>query len=369
VTGTVPTLSSRALNRALLDRQFLLERTVRPPLEVIGRLVALQAQEPNWPYVGLWSRTENFTPADLHALLDDGRVVRSGLLRATMHLTTADDYRALRPLLQPVLDRTAGSSYFARNSAGLDPATLIASAHEALAGGTLPRRELARRLAERHPGRDGRRLAAEAELRSPLVHDPATGRWGAWGTRPSVAVTPAGAWLGRPTTPADPAELIRRYLAAFGPATVKDVQAWSGLTRLSEITATMCAVLRRYRDPGGAELLDLADTHLPSPDTPAPVRLLPAYDNLLLGHADRTRIISDEHRKQVMPGRAQVLPTVLIDGFARGTWTFKNQTLHITPFVPLSRAEHAAVEHEARHLLAFLGAEGLCLLAPPADHA
>ncbi|MFI9595945.1 winged helix DNA-binding domain-containing protein [Nonomuraea sp. NPDC052265] len=351
---SVTTLSSRALNRALLERQFLLKRTARPPLEVVKRLVAMQAQEPNWPYIGLWARVKGFVPAHLHALLEDRTVVRSGLLRATMHLAAADDYRAFRPLLQPVLDRTARSPYVAGNSAGLDPADLVAAARQELAGATLPRRELARRLADRYPGRDGRLLAAEAELRSPLVHDPETGGWGAWGTRRAVMVTPV-----EPAASGDLRELVRRYLAAFGPATVKDVQAWSGLTHLSEITATMHGELRPYRGPGGAVLLDLADLDLPDPDSPTSVRLLPAYDNLLLGHADRTRVIGDHDRRQVMPGRARVLPTLLIDGLVRGTWSVTRQALHITPFEPLSPADHAAVEDEADHLLEFVGVRRL----------
>ncbi|WP_216586945.1 winged helix DNA-binding domain-containing protein [Streptomyces brasiliscabiei] len=358
------TLSLRALNRALMDRQFLLARTDRTPLEVIGRLVALQAQEPNWPYVGLWSRIHAFTQSELTALLEDGQVVRSGLLRSTQHLATADDFRRLRPLLQPVLDRTAGSPHFTRNSTGLDAASLVAEGLDLLAGGTLSRKELARRLAERHPGRDGRILAGEVELRTPLVHDAATGAWGSWGNRSAVLVTPAEVRLGRPmATAATPTaakdsakELIRRYLAAFGPAGVKDVQAWSGLTRLTEVVAEMRTELRRYGGPDGRDLLDLADAELPDPETPAPVRLLPAFDNVLLGHADRTRVISDEDRKRVMPGQARVRPTFLVDGRVHGTWSLDAGTLRLTPFRPLRVTDRAALEQEADRLLPFVGA-------------
>jgi hypothetical protein len=187
----VSRLSRRALNRALLHRQFLVERTGRTPLEVIGHLVAMQAQEPNWPYVGLWSRIDGFTQAHLSVLLDERRVVRSGLLRSTQHLTAADDFRRLRPVLQPVLDRTARAPYFARASAGLDTASLVAAGSEILAAGTLPRRELGRLLASRYPGRDGKVLAGEVELRTPLVHTPETGAWGGWGTRTAISVTRA----------------------------------------------------------------------------------------------------------------------------------------------------------------------------------
>ncbi|UQS27384.1 winged helix DNA-binding domain-containing protein [Amycolatopsis thermalba] len=351
------TLSLRALNRALMDRQFLLRRTDRTPLEVIRHLVAVQAQEPNWAYVGLWSRIHAFTQSQLTALPADRQVVRSALLRSTQHLAAADDFRRLRPLLQPVLDRTAGSPHFSRNGTGPDPASLVAEGLELLAGGTLSRKELARRPAERHPGRDGRNLAGELELRTPLVHGVATGAWGSWGNRSGVSVTPAEAWLGQPmaATATAAKELIRRYLAAFGPAGVKDVQAWCGLTRLAEVVAEMRAELRRYSGPDGGELLDLADAELPDPETPAPVRLLPAFDNALLGHADRTRVISDEDRKRVMPGQARVRPTILVDGRVRGTWSLDAGTLWLTPFRPLRAADRAALEQEAERLLPFVG--------------
>lgn len=348
------TLSVRALNRALLDRQFLLRRTDRTPLDVVGRLVAVQAQEPNWAHVGLWSRIHDFTHAQLTALLEERRVVRSSLLRSTQHLVAADDFRRLRPVLQPVLDRTANSPYFARNNTGLD---LVAEGLDLLAGGTLSRKELARCLAERHPGRDGRILAGEVELRLPLVHGAATGAWGSWGNRSAVSVTPADAWLGQPmATPTRDSvkELIRRYLAAFGPAGVKDVQAWSGLTRLAEVVAEMRTELRCYTGPDGGELFDLADAGLPDPETPAPVRLLPAFDNALLGHADRTRIISDEDRRQVMPGQARVLPTFLVDGQVHGTWSLDGAALRLNPFRPVSPTDWAALEQEADRLLDFL---------------
>ncbi|WP_433509210.1 winged helix DNA-binding domain-containing protein [Nonomuraea sp. CA-143628] len=358
------TLSRRALNRALLGRQFLLARTDHTPLEVIGRLVALQAQEPNWPYVGLWNRIRDFTHAQLTTLLQDREVVRSGLLRSTQHLAAADDFRRLRPLLQPVLDRTARSAYFARDNAGLDTASLVATGLELLAGETTPRKELARRLAERHPGRDGRVLAGEVELRTPLIHNPAVGTWGSWGTRSAVSVTPAEIWLGRPMAPATAKDLVRRYLAAFGPAGVMDVQAWSGLTRLGEIVSGMRAELRHYRDPDGRELIDVADAELPDPDTPAPVRLLPAFDNALLGHADRSRIISHADRKRVMPGQARVRPTFLVDGQVHGSWSLQGDTLLLTPFRPLSATDQAALEQETKRLLPFVGGKNVSYSDP-----
>ncbi|SED39312.1 Winged helix DNA-binding domain-containing protein [Amycolatopsis tolypomycina] len=348
------TLSLRALNRALLQRQFLLARTDETPQAVLARLVAMQAQEPNWPFVGLWSRIRDFEHAGLTNLLADGRVVRSGLLRSTQHLAVAGDFRRFRPLLQPVLDRTASTVHFRRGNAGLDTGELVAAGLRILGGHAMPRRELARRLAAEHPGRDGRLLAAEVELRAAVVHDPATAGWGAWGTRSAVSVTAVGVGA-----PASAQELVRRYLAAFGPASVKDVQAWSGLTRLGEIVETMRGELRRHRDPHGRELVDLAGAELPDPDTPAPVRLLPGFDNVLLGHADRTRIISDEDRKRIMPGRALVRPAFLVDGRVHGSWSLSGGELRLTPFRPLPAAARAALEEEAQRLLPFVGGESV----------
>jgi hypothetical protein len=344
-------LSRRALNRALLQRQFLLERTDQAPLDVIRRLVALQAQEPNWPYLGLWSRIRGFTRTDLTTLLADRQVVRSSLLRGTQHIAAADDFRRLRPLLQPVLDRGANSPYFRRHRDQLSTEKLLADGRALLDAGPLARKALARHLAARHPGRDGRILAGEVELRIPLIHDPATASWGSWGNRSSITVTAVAVDTVGPTAIH---ELIRRYLAAFGPATVADVQAWSGLTRLNHVVADMGSELRHYTGPGGETLLDLPEAHLPDPHLPAPVRLLPAYDNVLLGHADRTRIVSDEDRKQVMPGRALVRPTILIDGFVHGTWSFIGGDLRLVPFRPLPAADRQALDDEVDRLLPIL---------------
>ncbi|MEU6661994.1 winged helix DNA-binding domain-containing protein [Streptomyces sp. NPDC046821] len=352
-----PQLSNRTLNRTLLQRQFLDVRTSRPALEVVEHLVALQGQEPNWPYLGLWTRLADFKHNELTALLDDRRVVRSAVLRSTQHLTSGDDYRWLRPVLQPVLDRTSRARYFTEQTAGLDLDELVTAGRELMAGQTVPRRELASSLAERFPGRDGRVLAGAFELRVPMVHAPATGAWGGWGTRNGISVTAAEQWIGRPMEAPQAERLVRRYLAAFGPAGVKDIQAWSGLTRMRALLDELRPQLRAFRDEQGTELFDLPDMPLADPDGPLPVRFLPAFDNLLLGHADRTRVISEEGRKQVMPGQAMVRPTFLVDGFVHGTWSLKGSTLLITPFRPLSKGDSSAVLEEAEPLLAFAAPE------------
>ncbi|MFF5208348.1 winged helix DNA-binding domain-containing protein [Streptosporangium sp. NPDC000396] len=350
----VPVLSQRALNRTLLERQLLTRRTSHSALQAVEHLVALQGQEPNWPYVGLWTRLAGFRHDDLEVLLRERRVVRSTMLRSTQHLAGGDDYRWLRPTVQPVLNRTARAAYFTREAAGLDLAEIAGAGRELVAGQTLPRRQLAKLLTERYPGRDGRVLAGTVELQVPMVHPPETGAWGGWGNR-AISVTLAEEWLGRALEASSHVEtMIRRYLAAFGPAGVMDIQAWSGLTRLREVVDGMRSQLRVFRDERGKELFDLPGAPLAEAGMPVPVRFLPAFDNILLGHADRTRVISDEDRKKVMPGGAMVLPTFLVDGFVHGTWSVKNSTLLISPFRPLTAATATAVREEAEHLLAFV---------------
>lgn len=349
-------VTRRVLNRTLLERQLLAERSPLSAAEALRHLVAMQAQEPNWPYLGLWTRLASFSIDDLEQLLGARTVVRSAALRSTQHLVAAEDYTWLRPALQPVLDRTARAPYFGKATAGLDPAALTSTGRELLGEQTLPRHELGRLLAERYPGRDGRVLAGAVELRLPLVHGPATGAWGGWGTRSAITVAQPETWLGRPLEAPQVERMILRYLAAFGPADIKDIQAWSGLTRLREVATTMA--LRRLRDEHGRELYDLPEAALADPERPAPARFLPAFDNLLLGHADRSRVIADEDRRQVMPGAALVRPTFLVDGFVRGTWRLERSVMQIRPFGALNGTDRAAVLGEAEQLLAFILPEG-----------
>ena len=353
-----PVLSLRALNRTLLERQLLARRASLAVLEAVERLVAVQGQEPNWPYVGLWTRLDDFRHDDLTSLLHDRSVVRGPLLRSTQHLVSAEDFLWLRPLVQPILDRTLRSAYFARATAGIDLAELAEAGRKQLAGRTLARPQLGRLLAEHFPGRVGGVLAAAAQLQVPLVHPPPGGTWGGWGNRGAVPCALAEEWIGRPIAASPRVEtMIVRYLAAFGPAGVKDVQTWSGLTRLRGVVDDLRPRLGVFRDERGKELFDLPDAPLADPDLPVPVRFLPAFDNLLLGHADRTRVISDEDRKRVMPGGAMVRPTFLVGGFVRGVWSLEGSTLLVSPFRPLSKAETAALTEEAERLLAFVAAD------------
>ena len=369
MTRTV--LTRRALNRTTLRRQALLERAAMPALDMVGHLVAVQAQEPDAPYVGLWTRLEGFGHGDLARLLEDRRVVRSTVLRGTQHLVRADDFPWLRPLVQPVLERVWRGT-LGRRTDGVDPAELAAATRGLLAGRTLTRSQLRDLLAERWPDRDRQALAWAAQALVPVVHPPPAGTWRR--RRGAVPFVLAEEWLGQPlaTAPA-PGALLRRYLAAFGPASVADVQAWSGLTRLREVAERLGCQLRSFRDEAGRELLDLPDAPLVDPDVPAPVRFLPEFDNLLLGHADRTRVLSDEHRGLVVSG----LAAVLVDGFAGAVWSIARDRDTATLVVealgdPLPAADRAAVAEEGARLLAFVAADATghdVRFAPPGPTA
>jgi hypothetical protein len=280
--------------------------------------------------------------------LDAGRVVRGSLVRATQHLVADEDYGWLRPTAQPVLDAALRGRYFSDQAVGLDLDELVAFGREQLSAGPLSRRELGRRLSARYPGRPGIILAMAMQGRLPVVHPPPNGAWAGWGNRASTPM----ALFDRPLDRPDPERLVRRYLAAFGPATVMDMQAWSGLTRLREVVEPLG--LRTLRDASGRTLYDLPDAPYLPADAPVPVRFLPGYDNLLVGYADRTRIVADEDRPRVITG-GLVRPTLLVDGFVRGTWAVApDGTVSVTPFRPLTADEEAAVEAELAPLRMFV---------------
>lgn len=346
------------LNRTLLQRQWLVERRRKATIQGVRHLVGMQAQEPNWPYVGLWSRLLDFSRGDLTDLLESRRVVRTTVMRGTQHLVAAQDLRWLRPTVQPVLDRSSHTPFYTAQVDGLDRAELERVVRELVGDATIPRKELAALLEERYPGREGRILASVVELRdTPMIVPAPHSAWGTWGTRAGQAVA-----FGQPVDGPRIKMMVMRYLAAFGPATVMDVQAWSGLTRLSEVIPSL--PLRDLRDDQGRVLydLDLPDFALAPADLPVPVRFLPAFDNLLLAHADRTRVISDEDRRRVIPGSGVVRPTFLVDGFVHGIWALKGKDLVVTPFRPLP--DEAAVHEEAVRLAAFCSRDHVVIALP-----
>ncbi len=325
-------LSQRALNRALLARQLLLQRAAAPVGEAIERLVGMQAQSPNAPYVGLWSRLDGFQADDLSRMIADRSAVRSSLMRTTLHLVTARDCLALRPLMQPVLERGLWTgSPFGKRIRGVDVDALVALGRALLDERPRTVPELSAALGARWPEHDATALAYAVRYLVPAVQTPPRGIWGASG--PAAFASIQG-WLGSELDDAPSAEeMVLRYLAAYGPASVNDVQAWCWLTRLREVIERLRPRLVTFRDEHGVELFDLPDAPRPDAATPAPPRFLPEYDNALLSHADRSRIIADEHRQRVFTKGA-----LLVDGFVRGAWTLARKrgeaTLRIEIFAP-----------------------------------
>jgi hypothetical protein len=346
-------LDRRTLNRALLERQLLLRRADLSAAAALEHLVGVQAQAPLAPYVGLWTRLERFDAEELAALISEGSAVRAPLMRATIHLATASDARAMQPVVQRVLARSFAGTPFARNLEGIDVESLVAAGCALLAARPLGRAELGQLLAERWPDRDAISLAYAVTYLSPVMQVPPRGVWGAGG--------PA-TWAPAPSEGEDaPDELITRYLAAFGPATPADIRAWSGLGGLRDAIERLRPRLRTFRDELGKELFDVPGAPLPDRDTPVPPRFLPAYDNVLLSHADRTRIMAPERRVPLPPGNGAVSGTVLVDGFFRATWNITRSgdtaELNVVPFERLSKKDAAAVAAEGSGLLAFTSAD------------
>ncbi|RVX41287.1 winged helix DNA-binding protein [Nonomuraea polychroma] len=353
-------LTRRALNRATLDRQLLLRRADLTPLQAIDHLVGLQAQTPHTWYVGLWSRLAACRPEDVAALLTQRRAVRIALMRSTIHLVGTADALALRPLVQPVLDRDLFANHtHGRAMRGLDTGQVVAAGRELLDERPRTPGELGRLLAQRWPDRNPASLAYAVRNLLPVVQTPPRGVWGAGGR---TVHAPLESWAGAPLR-ADHTidQMVLRYLAAFGPATVRDVQTWCGLTRLAEVLDRLRPRLATFRDENGAELFDLPDAPRPDPQVSAPARFLYDFDNLLLSHHDRSRVITDGLRRQNFKPHGPVPRLVLLDGFTAATWTFgtahDTATLTVHPFAPLSARDRDALTVEGGGLLDFLAAK------------
>ncbi|GAA0447600.1 winged helix DNA-binding domain-containing protein [Streptomyces sp. NPDC046215] len=359
-----PVLSPRALGRALLERQLLLRRATLPALDAVEHLVGLQAQSPLDPYYALAARLDGFRPEDLARLLASREAVRIAVMRSTIHLVSARDCRTLRPLLQPVQDRGFRSNH-GKRLGEVDLDRLAARARELVAVRPYTFHELGRELAGEWPGAVPQDLAMAARTLLPLVQVTPRALWGHSGP---AAHTTVETWLGGGLDPApDLGDMVLRYLAAFGPASVKDLQTWCGLTRLREVVDRLRPGLRTFRDAGGAELFDVPDGPLPDKDTPAPVRFLPEFDNLLLSHADRSRIIDPAHLRRLWRTN-RAYRSFLLDGTVGGLWRLDREraggeeraTVVVEPFGRIPEAGRAAVEDEAAGVLA--------MAAPDARH-
>ncbi|WP_405698748.1 winged helix DNA-binding domain-containing protein [Streptomyces coelicoflavus] len=348
-------LGARSLNRAALARQLLLDRADLPVLDTVAHLGGMQAQEPQEPFVGLWSRLRDFAPGTLDDLLTGRRVVRTHLMRRTVHLVTAEDVLAWRSRHDAMLrGRVLGT--YRRELEGVDLGALAAAGRAVLADGE-PRSMtgLARAVAEQWPDVAPRPLGEMlVAALIPMVQLPPRGLWR---TRAGVRNAPVGAWLGREVDPPAPpgtdpvgAALVRRYLAAFGPAASADLRAWCGLAGLPAAVAAVRGELVAFRDERGRELLDLPGAPRPDPDTPAPARFLPAFDNAVLGYQDRGRVIDDAHRGLSVTGAR----FVLVDGRVCATWTVEDGTVTVAPLRRLTRPERTEVAEEGRALASFL---------------
>jgi Winged helix DNA-binding domain len=336
-------LTLRELNRALLARQLLLERKRLSPVALIERLVGMQAQWPSAPYVGIWTRTTGFKRGTLERELAKGSVVKATVMRQTLHLVTPRDYALLRAAMSET--NFPWESSIAKR--------LAPTVRKLAADGPVVSADAIAYLERKHriTGISARRAWRAARIRAHLVHHHETALWHA---------RPEGRFvlLDEPEVlvPLEArAEMIRRYLAAFGPSSLRDIVQWS-MMHVPELTASLSVLepLRRFRDEQGRELYDVPRGPLPDPDTSAPVRFLPKWDNVLLAWADRTRILPEAYRKRVIRMNGDVAQTFLVDGFVAGTWNAEQGRVVTTPFVKLSRAAQRELKDEAEQLELFL---------------
>jgi Winged helix DNA-binding domain len=337
-------LTLRELNRATLARQLLLERRRLSPKPVIERLVGMQAQFSRAPYVGIWTRTTSFRRETLERELARGSIVKANLMRQTLHLVSSRDYGLIRAALSesghpdqwPAAKRFAG---------------IVRALAEA---GPITSSEVFEVFERKHglTGVEARRAFRAARVRAHVLHDHESASWNAPPRHRFVALPEP-----EPHDPVEArAEIVRRYLAAFGPASRQDIGAWS-MMRMPELKPALERLepLRRFRDENGRELLDVPRAPLPDAETPAPVRFLPKWDNVLLSFADRTRVLPEPYRRKVIAVNGDVAQTFLVDGFVAGTWSLDSGRIRLEPFARLPRSVRSALEAEAGRLETFLG--------------
>jgi hypothetical protein len=352
---STPTLTARQLNRATLARQLLLQREPLSAADAVQRLAGMQAQEPKHPFIGLWTRIEGFEADELRGALAEREIVRATLMRSTLHLMTATDYAALRMSLQPPM--SVAKRVLGARSEGLDLERVLPAARTLLEGRPLAFDRIRALLAEQFPDVNDRALGYAVRTLVPLVMVPAQDA--RWGFARVAEFALADEWLGAELDGEDGAReaLVRRYLGAFGPASAADVQTWSGVGGMKTVLKGMRDSLEVFEDERGRELFDAPDAPRPDADTAAPPRFLPEFDNLVLAHDDRTRLIADEHRPLVTTKNLRVRATFLVDGVVAGTWTIevkrKVATLRLAPFARLAKRSAKALAEEGEALVRF----------------
>jgi Winged helix DNA-binding domain len=341
-------MNERGLNRATLARQYLLDRVAAPAVDAVEQLAGMQSQAPLAPYIGLWTRLRDFDTHELSTLTAQRQVVRLHLMRDTVHLVSARDCLDWRALFEPL--RASHFTTYSRGGAdGVDRRALLRQAGDLLEQRPSTRAELAARLAALWPDADPEELVHIVAHHIAMCQTPPRGLWGSGGP---ARWAPVAAWLGAPLQSVPVDGLILRYLGAFGPATVADIQLWSGLTRLREVVEQLS--LRTFVGPNGQTLHDLPEAARPDADTPAPPRFLPAYDNLLLSHKDRGRVITNGRPVPLPAGNGATTGTFLIDGIWAGTWQVRDGQLHVQPFDALRAVDRDDLLAEALRLAAFL---------------
>ncbi|MFE0648389.1 winged helix DNA-binding domain-containing protein [Streptomyces sp. NPDC059534] len=363
---THPVLGTRALNRATLDRQLLLRRASLGAEDAVSHLLGLQAQNTKPPYYALAARLEGFRPEDLSSLMESRAVARIVTMRSTVHTHTARDAVALRGLAQSgAIDRELAIFVGRKGLDGVDLDRLAALSRELVEERPRTPKQLREELLKEWPGADPLSLSVAARCLLPLIQVTPRGLWGRPG---QVALTTTDVWFGRDGgEAADVDETVLRYLGAFGPASVRDMQTWSGLTGLREAFERLRPRLALFQDERGTELFDLPDASRPDEDTPAPPRFLPEFDNLLLSHADRSRVVSSENRSRTWKGN-QAYRVFLLDGFVAGRWhlaeTKARVTMTIEPFEPHgsgrdAERQRAELVAEAERTLGVLAPQGV----------
>ena len=336
-------LTRRALNRTLLLRQHLLQRTTMPALQMVEHLVGLQAQDNLPPYLSLAARIDGFDPEELSGALARREAVRLLTLRGTIHVLTPDDALALRPWVQPALDQQSSGNPTSRPARDVPVDDLVAACRRLLADGPLPVRRLGELLAETFEGVPAGALAHKARERAPLVQVPPRGLWKRSG---GVVYQTVEGYLDRPTTAVDVSELVRRYLRAFGPATAADMTTWSRVTRLGPVFAAMREELVEVACEDGRTRYDVPGAPYADGDVPAPVRLLGGYDNVWLSHADRLHVVPDDARARWAGANGGVGNAVFVDGFMAGLWWNRDGRVELELFRDLTRAERAELDDE-----------------------
>ncbi|RJX39701.1 winged helix DNA-binding domain-containing protein [Paenibacillus pinisoli] len=396
--STNRTLSLKRLNRALLERQLLLKRSTISPLEAIERLAGIQAQAPMPPYYALWSRLENFQPEALAQLLSNRQAVRIALMRSTIHLVSARDARFFRRTLAPMLERSI-ISFNGKKLNGVDLNQLAAATVKLASEKPVTFEELGKLLQREWPEHTPAVLSSSARNLVPLAQIPPRGLWGQGGAARHV---PLEHWLGNGPhhSEADSASDVRReysyhgadgtsnvhrndpdsgvddpgaletnqdaaiksmlfrYLSAFGPASIKDMQAWSGMTRLKPYIQEWISELECFQDEAGNDLYDLPGAPLPPEDTPAPPRYLSEFDNMLISYNDRSRIMPAAYKPKIITINGLVRSTFLTDGFVSGIYSIEvdkeTATLRLQPFEPISSADLELLREEGARLLEFV---------------